>query len=141
MELSLREIKNEIQRLNNQIEFYLEKKQLEFERTQPKERKLKEVLVQSSIKDNDPFGTYMINCEKYDKKIYDTKIELAQYEKLLSQEILRMKKYDDLPLIVFYKEECNWSFSKIDRELNYADGSCKMKYYRYKKGKKNERDN
>jgi len=134
--MSLRQIKNEIEKYTNQLKLWCDKKKIIFEYTQPQGMKYKEIQVQSSIKDFDPFATYMIKDEECDDMIYQYQAIISSYQTLLANEILRMKKYDDMELIVYYKEEMGYSWVKIDQLLHYADGSSKKKYQRYKKGQK-----
>ena len=134
--MSLKEIKNEIEKYMNQLQHWCEKKKINFEFTQPKGTKYKDIQVQSSIKDFDPFATYMIKDEECDETIYQYQAKISSLRVLLAKEILRMKKYEDMGLIVYYKEEMGYSWVKIDQLLHYADGSSKKKYQRYKKGQK-----
>ena len=90
--MSLKEIKNEIYKYQNQLRHWLEKKKINFEYTQPKGMRYKDIQVQSSIKEFDPFGTYMIKDEECDKKIYEYQAKISSYQTLLANEILRMKK-------------------------------------------------
>ncbi len=131
--MSLKEIKNEIYKYQNQLQHWCEKKRINFEYTQPKGMRYKDIQVQSSIKEFDPFGTYMIKDEECDKKIYEYQAKISSYQTLLANEILRMKKYDDMELIVYYKEEMNYSWIKIDQLLHYAPDTSRKKYERYKK--------
>lgn len=134
--MSLRQIKNEIEKYTNQLRLWCEKKQINLKYTQPQGMKYKDIQVQSSIKDFDPFATYMIKDEECDEMIYRYQEIISSYQSLLASEIRRMKKFEDLDLIVYYKEEMRYSWVKIDQLLNYADGSSKKKYQRYKKGQK-----
>lgn len=134
--MSLKQIKNEIEKYNNFLKLWCEKKKINFEYTQPKGMKYEDILVQSSIKNFDPFTTYMIKDEECDEKIYKYQAIISNLYNLLANEILRMKKYEDVDLIVYYKEDMKYSWAKIDRMLHYADGTSKKKYFRYKKDKK-----
>ena len=135
--MSLKQIKNEIEKYTNQLILWCDKKKINFEYTQPKGMRYKDIQVQSSIKEFDPFATYMIKDEECDEMIYKYQAIISSYQNLLANEILRMKKYDDVDLIVYYKEDMKYSWVKIDRMLHYADGTSKKKYFRYKKDKKN----
>ncbi len=134
--MSLGQIKNEIEKYTNQLKFWCEKKKINFEYTQPQGMRYKDIQVQSSIKDFDPFATYMIKDEECDDMIYRYQAIISAYQELLANEIRRIKKNEDLDLIIYYKEDMKYSWVKIDQLLHYADGSSKKKYQRYKKDKK-----
>ena len=134
--MSLKQIKNEIEKYSNQLRLWCEKKKINFEYTQPKGMRYKDITIQSSIKEFDPFATYMIKDEECDEKIYMYQAIISNLQNLLANEILRMKKFEDVDLIVYYKEDMKYGWVKIDRMLHYADGTSKKKYFRYKKDKK-----
>ena len=131
--MTLKECKNEIQKLQNNLRFYLNKKKINFEKTQPSSIKLKEIMVDGGFRDWDPFMSYMIKDEECDKEIYLLQKELNNYQTWFTNEMLRMLKYDDLPLIVYLKEEENKSWRDIDNFFHYAEGTTKKRYFRNKK--------
>lgn len=133
--MSLKQIKNEIEKYNNHLLMWCEKKKINFESTQPKGIKYDDMIIQSSVRNFDPFTTYMIKDEECDEKIYMYQAIISNLQNLLSKEILRMKKYENMDLIVYFKEDMKYSWAKIDRILHYADGTSKKKYFRYKKDK------
>ena len=131
--MTLKECKNEIQRLQNNLRFYLNKKKINFEKTQPSSIKLKEIMVDGGFKDWDPFMSYMIKDEECDKEIYILQKELNNYQTWFTNELLRMIRYDDLPLIVYLKEEENKNWKDIDKLLHYAEDTSRTKYKRFRK--------
>lgn len=134
--MTLKECKNEIQRLQNNLKFYLNKKKINFEKTQPSSIKLKEIIVDGGFRDWDPFMSYMIKDEECDKEIYILQQELNNYQTWFTNEMIRMLKYDDVPLIAYLKEEENMNWNKIDKLLNYSNDYSRLKYNRYKKNSK-----
>ncbi len=130
--MTLKEIKNHITKLQNNLNFYMKKKQINFEKTQPSSIKLKDLVVDGGFKNWDPFISYMIKDEECDKEIYSIQKELLAYQELLVDEIIRMKKSDDIPLIVFLKEEEKMSWKQIDKYLNYGYDYSRTKYKRFK---------
>ena len=131
--LTIRQAKNELEKLNNQLELYLEKKKINFERTQPKSTRLKEIVVSGSIQFNDPFINYVIKDVECDDKIYALKESILSYQKYIIKELKRLSKYDDMELIIYLKEELDWNWNKIDKYLNYAEDTSRTKYKRFKK--------
>lgn len=130
--LSLKEIRNKIIQLSNNIENYCELKKIELEKTQPKAMKFDNIKVDTSHINFDLFIKYIIKSDKYDNKIIPLEKELLQYQSLFLEEIVRMKKYDEIPLIEFLKYEVGLSWGEIDKFLYLADGTSKKKWNRYK---------
>lgn len=130
--LTLKEIRNNIVRLNNNIENYCGLKKIEFEKTQPKAMIFDKLKVDVSHVNYDLFIKYIIKSNKYDDKIIPLERELLQYQTLFINEIERMKRYDEVPLIEFLKYEVCLSWSEIDKFLYLADGTSKKKWNRYK---------
>jgi hypothetical protein len=139
--LSLKQIKNELIKLNNQLGNYLKLKEINFEKATGTTYKFKEIITSKTDFIFDKFTHYLIKNEDYDNKIDSLQQSILSYEQLLFKEVDRMKKYDDLPLIVYLREEEDWSWKKIDKTLNYAEDYSKVKYSRYKNNQKNEIDN
>ncbi len=135
--LSLREIRNRITQLTNNIENYCELKKIEFEKTQPKAVIFDKLKVDVSHVSYDLFIKYVIKNNRYDDKIIPLQKELLQYQTLFVKEIERMKKYDEVPLIEFLKYESSLTWNEIDKFLCYAEGTSKKKWDRYKDSKKN----
>ena len=133
--MELKKIKNEITKKQNHLEYYLKKKQINFNKTQPKNSKIKEIVVFNGFKSFDAFSSYMIKDEELDDKIYLLLEELASLQILFAKEMKRMRQYDDLPLIVYLREEEKWSWKNIDKFFVVADDVSRVKYARYK-GKK-----
>ena len=79
----------------------------------------------------------MIKDEECDDKIYALKDSILAYEKYLNNELNRMREYDDVSLIVYLKEEEQWSWREIDKFLNLGDDYSRTKYRRYKKESEN----
>lgn len=132
--MELRDIYKEIKKIDNELEFQLTKKQINFGRTQPQSVKLKEICVQSSFKDYDPLLSYLIKDEECDYKIDNLLENKRKLESLLTKEFQRIREYDDTTkLVVFYHDDCGLPFNKIDRILNYAEDTCKKKYERARK--------
>jgi hypothetical protein len=131
--LTIRETKNIIKQLENELELYLEKKQINFEKTQPSCTKLKDIIVNKGNTIFDSFTTYMIKDEECDDRIYELKGKILAYEKYLNNELDRMREYDDIPLIIYLKEERQWNWRDIDKYLNLGEDYSRTKYKRFKK--------
>lgn len=132
----LREIRNKILETDNRLNFLLEKKQINFERTQPGSPLLKSCIVDTSRNIVDKFALYMIKDEVLDKEIQDLRDNLIIWIKYYNEEVKRLSKYNDLLMIEFLKNELGWKWKEIDKYLHYSEGGSKKKYYRCMK--KNE---
>jgi len=134
--MTLKQAKNEIIKLENELDLYLTKKKINFERTQPQASKIKDIVVSRGINIFDSFSSYVIKDEECDDKIYSLQESILAYKQYLNKELNRMRTYDDITLIVYLKEEENWSWREIDRYLNYAEDTSRTKYKRFKKDRK-----
>ena len=127
---SLREIRNKVLEIDNRLNFLLEKKELNFEKTQPGSPLLKSTMVDTSRNIVDKFALYMIKDIELDKEIQELRDNLIVWIKYYNEEVKRLYKYDDLLMIEFLKNELNWKWKEIDNYLHYAEGGAKKKYFR-----------
>ena len=130
---SLKEIRNKILEIDNKLNFDLEKKELNFEKTQPGSPLLKATMVDTSRSIVDKFALYMIRDEELDAEIQELRDNLLIWVKYYNEEVKRLQKYDDLLMIEFLKNELNWKWKEIDEYLHYAEGGAKKKFYRHTK--------
>lgn len=133
--LSIREAKNEIKSLENELDLYATKKKINFEKTQPGAVKIKDIVVDSSHVNIDSFLNYVSKDEEYDIKIYSLISSIYAYKKYIADELLRMSKYDEIGYISYLKYEEGKSWRQIDKILHHGEGYSKLKYLRYKKGR------
>lgn len=131
--LSLREAKNEVRKLTNELELYLTKKKINFEKTQPKGTKLKEVMTSGSKVMFDAFNHYVIKDEEYDDKIYAIQESINAYERYIIEEMKRMSKYDEIGLIRYYRDEEHRTWKEIDELLHMGTDYSRTKYRRFEK--------
>ena len=138
---SLKEIRNKILEIDNRLNFLLEKKELNFEKTQPGSPLLKTTIVDTSRNIVDKFALYMIKDTELDKEIQELRDNLLVWVKYYNEEVKRWYKYNDLLMIEFLKNELNWKWNDIDKYLHYAPGGTRKKYGRHlKKGVKYEQN-
>lgn len=133
-ELTIREAKNEIKKLENELDVYLTKKNINFLKTQPKAIEIKDIIVDSSHVNIDSFLNYVSRDEECDEKIYGILASIYSYKNYIAKEIQRMNKYDEIAYIGYLKYEENKSWREIDKILHHGEGYSKVKYLRYKKG-------
>ena len=130
--LTIREAKNEIKKAENELDLYLTKKKINFNKTQPGAISLKEVMVDSSRNIFDKYTHYVIKDEEYDKKIIGLQETINAYEKYIIEEIKRMAQTDEIGLICYLREEEKKKWDEIDKILIRSKGYSKVKYSRYK---------
>lgn len=131
--LTIREAKNEILSLENELDVYATKKKINYLKTQPGATKIKEIVVDSSHTNLDSFLNYTIRDEEYDEKIYSLVAAIYAYKRYIANEIKRMAKYDEIAYISYLKNEEKKTWKEIDKILHRGEGYSKLKYIRYKK--------
>lgn len=134
--LTIREAKNEIRKLEHELDVYLTQKNINFLKTQPKAIQIKDIIVDSSHTNIDVFLNYVSKNEEYDIRIYGLLASIYSYKSYIAKEIQRLCDYDDIGYIRYLKEEEGKSWREIDHILHYAEGYSRTKYNR-SKSKKN----
>lgn len=125
--LTIKEVKNEIRKLENELDIYATKKQINFLKTQPGAVKLKDVIVDSSHTNLDIFLDYLVRDEENDSKIYSLLTSIYSYKAYIAKEIERMSKYDEIAYIEYLKYEEKKSWRQIDRLLNRGEDYSRTK--------------
>lgn len=131
--LTIREAKNEIKKAENELDLYLTKKKINFNKTQPGAITLKDIMVDSSKNVFDKFTHYVIKDEEVDSKIYGLQETINAYQKYIIEEMKRMSECDEIGLICYLKEEEHKSWKEIDKYLHRGEDYSRTKYKRYKK--------
>ena len=131
--MSITEAKNEIASLENELDLYATKKQLNFQKTQPGAAKIKDIIVDSSHVNIDSFLNYVSRDEEYDTKIYSLLASIYAYKKYIANELLRMSKYDEISYIRYLKYEEKKTWREIDDILHRGYDYSRTKYKRYLK--------
>lgn len=135
--LTIREAKNEIKKLEHELDVYATKKNINFLKTQPGAMKLQDIVVDSSHMNFDSFLNYTIRDEEYDTKIYDLLASIFSYQQYIAKELKRMSEYDEIGYITYLREEERKNWKEIDKLLHRGDDYSRTKYKRYKKENKN----
>lgn len=138
--MNLKEANSELRRIDNLIEYYQQKLDLLFYRTQPQGIGAKEVSVQGGTQTS-AFDNYVIqkeSIEKYLNGLYQQKIIIEKY---IEKELNRMKTFNEAEqLVIYYKEECmeNYTWFQISQKVHYSVATCKRIYKRFKENRKND---
>lgn len=134
--LTISKAKNEILKLEHQLDVLATKKNINFLKTQPGAIKLKELVVDSSHTNYDSFLNYVQRSETIDNEIYAILASIYSYKTFIAKELQRLSKYDEIGYIIYLREEERKSWREIDRILHHGEDYSRIKYYRYKKDKK-----
>ena len=102
--LTIREAKNEIKKLENELELYLEQKYLNFIKTQPQSSRYEDDIVQSSHA-KDKYLHYKIKDEKVDSKIFDIQESINSWERYIIKERRRLNEIDSIKAKVYELRE------------------------------------
>ena len=116
--------------LVNELELYLEQKEINFIKTQPKSPLMKDIIEGKSdgFKINDRFTHYIIKDESLDEKIFALEKEINTYEKFIIKEMERINKAGGNYLIKYYRDVEKYSWNKISRLTNYSLRQCHRLY-------------
>ncbi len=134
--LTIKEAKYEIKKLENQLDLYLTKKEINKLKIQPKAIQIKDIVVDSSHTNFDRYLDYVIKDEEIDTTLYEILSSILGYKQYIAKEIISMSKYDEIGYISYLKEEEGKSWKEIDKILHRGEDYSRTKYKRYKKDKK-----
>jgi hypothetical protein len=134
--LTVREAKNEVKRLEHELDVYATKKNINLLKTQPKAMQIRDIVVDSSHTNFDSFLNYTIKDEEYDVKIYGLLASIYSYKSYIAKEIQRLAQFDEIGYIRYLKEEEHKSWREIDKILHHSEDYSRVKYYRYKNSQK-----
>ncbi len=131
--LSIKEARNEIEKLNNELDLYLTNKKINFLKTQPGSTKFKEIVTSKSNKIFDKFCHYVIKDEDYDIKIYSLQESILSYETYIIKEMKRIYSNGGSEEIVFLRDEEEMEWQDISNITNYSVRQCHRLYDQSKK--------
>lgn len=133
--MTIKEANNQINKLDNEIEYYLRKKELETRKLMPQATKYDKTLVDGG-KRVDKYANYVIKSEIIDKELDNLFQAKRLLEDFVEKELIRLNKYDEvLQLIVYYKEQCfeKLTWQQISNRVHYSVAQCRNLYRKYKK--------
>ena len=130
--LTIREARNAIESLENELDLYLTQKKINFQKTQPGAVALKEVVTSKSNNIFDRFTHYVIKDEIYDTKIYGLQESILSYQEYIIKEMKRISKNGGSELIVYLRDEERLPWKQICKVTHYSDKQVRRIY---KKGK------
>ena len=118
--MNIREARNEVDKLGNELELYLEKKKINFNKTQPGSIKYQDIVTHSNIL-IDKFTHYVIKDVELDEHILALQEEINSLEKYIIEEMKRISKSpDSTEQIKFYRDELKMSWEEIAKRVHYS---------------------
>ena len=132
--MTLIEANKEIERIDNEIEFWLDKKQLIVESTiYPKTGTGERV---DGGKREDKYKHLDYAIDNIDPKLEELYKEKKIYEEFIEKELIRLGKYREVEqLIIFYKEQVTdeYTWEQISQKVHYSVTQCRRIYRKWKK--------
>ena len=117
-------------RLVNELDLYLEQKEVNFIKTQPKSPIMRDIIEGKSdgFSISDKFTHYLIKDEQYDEKIFALQKSINSYEKFIINEMEIVNKAGGDYLIKYYRDVEKFSWNKISKLTHYSLRQCHRLY-------------
>ena len=128
--LTLNQAKIEREKLINELNLYLEQKEINFIKTQPKSPIMKDIIEGKSdgFRINDKLTHYLVKDEQFDNKIFTLQRSINALENYIINEMERINKAGGHYLIKYYRDVEQFSWNKISRLTNYSLRQCHRLY-------------
>lgn len=133
--MTIKEANNKLEKIDNDIEYYLKQKEIEISNVMPKAVDTTKEIVKSS-KRVDRFSQYAIEIEEIDRELDKLYADKKNLENYIEKELYRLGKYREVEqLIVYYKEQCieNFTWNQIAQRVYYSPAQCRNIYRKWKK--------
>lgn len=133
--MNLKEASNEIKKIDNEIEYWLNEKEIVIGKVLPGALDTSKENVTGGTR-TDKFLNYIMKNEKINyelDKLYARKNNLESY---VENELHRLGKYKEVEkLIIYYKEQCleNYTWEEISRKTHYSKTQCRNIYRKWKR--------
>lgn len=126
--LTIREAKNEIEKLENELDLYLTQKKINYYKTQAGAIKYKDIVSSKTNSIFDKFAHYVIKDEEYDSKIYSLQESIIGYQEYIVKEMKRISQNGGNELIVYLRDEQKLPWNEITKITNYSLRQCHRLY-------------
>lgn len=133
--MTIKEANNKLEKIDNDIEYYLKQKEIEISNVMPKAVDTTKEIVKSG-KRVDRFSQYAIEIEEIDRELDKLYADKKNLENYIEKELHRLGKYREVEqLIVYYKEQCieNFTWNQIAQRVYYSPAQCRNIYRKWKK--------
>lgn len=132
--MTILEANKELERIDNELDFLLTKKELILEETIYPKTPVGERVDGGKRTDKYAHLDYAIdNIDPEIEKLYKEK---RLYEDYIEKELVRLGKYNEIEqLIVFYKEQTttDYTWEEISSKVHYSKTQCRRIYRKWKK--------
>ena len=128
--LTINQAKIERDQLINELDLYLEQKEINFIKTQPESPVMRDIIEGKSdgFRISDKFTHYIIKDEGLDEKIFTLQKSINSYEKFIINEMERINKAGGSYLIKYYRDVEHFSWQKISNLTHYSLRQCHNLY-------------
>lgn len=128
--LTIEGAKIEKEKLVKELELYLELKEANFIKTQPKSPIMKDIVEGKSdgFRISDKMTHYLVKDEQLDEKIFALQKSINAYEKYIIEQMEIVNKAGGSYLIKYYRDIEKFSWNKISRLTNYSLRQCHRLY-------------
>ena len=128
--LSISKAKIQRDQLVNELDLYLEQKEINFIKMQPESPVMRDIIEgkSDSFKISDKFTHYVIKDETLDIKIFALQKEINALENYIIKEMEIINKAGGNYLIRYYRDVEHYSWNKISRLTNYSVRQCHRLY-------------
>ena len=135
--MTIKEANNKLEKIDNDIEYWLKEKEIELSNVLPKAVDIKKERVAGG-KREDRFFKYAeaLEYKKIDDKLDKLYAQKRNIEDYIEKELHRLGKYREVEqLIVYYKEQCieNFTWNQIAQRVYYSKEQCQRIYKKWKK--------
>lgn len=131
--ITINEINNEIRKLANKLEYWLDVKEKMFSKTQPKSIEIKDESIEGGLR-TDRFASYVIECEEkeIDAKINEIQDKISILTKYVEKELLRAGEYGKVEeQVITLRDVHKKKWRVIEKETNYSERQCIRIYQKY----------
>ena len=132
--MTIVEANEEIERIDNEIDFWVSKRALILESTIYPKAGTGERVEGGKREDKYRYLDYAI--DEIDPKIEQLFKEKKVFEKFIEKELIRLGKYNEVEqLIIFYKEQTTteYTWEQISQRVHYSITQCRRIYRKWKK--------
>lgn len=130
---TIKQARNEIKSLENELDLYLTKRNINFLKTQPRAMQIKDIVVDSSHVNIDSFLNYTIRDEDLDVKITGLLESIKSYKEFIEKEIFeKIKDKRKKEKVIYLKNEGCFNWKEISAILNLSEKQCRRLYGRKK---------
>lgn len=136
--MTLKEANKEIERIDNELEFWLNKKTFILESTIYPSKPITGERVDGG-KREDRYKHLDYAIDEIDPEIEKLYKEKRIYEDYIEKELIRLGKYNEVEqLIIFYKEQTTeqYTWLQISQRVHYSESQCRRIYRKWKKQRK-----